>query len=176
MRSGNKHVTLLWTASPGTNDYDILRRATGSGGAHVSIGTTTSTTFGDANAVNGTGYDYVVTARSDPDGNCSSVSSSEVKAPACVVMSSGQQQLQLSGPLTEWCVVSCNDISAGSGYAKAFECGSRSFYFNGASKTCNVDIKTPAKVNGGYAYYLTAASSGGFVGVQWGNGSAAACP
>jgi len=116
-----------------------------------------------------------VTAISDSNGNCSSPASTAASVPSCRVLSAGETQVQLSSVTTEWCVVSCNDISTGNGWAGAFSCGSRTFYFNGTQKTCG-QFNVPAKSNGGYVYYFTAASDGGFVGAQWGNGTAAACP
>ena len=92
-------------------------------------------------------------------------------------MGAGEAQKQLSGVTSEWCVVSCNDVSGPGGWASGYACGSRSFYFNGAPRPCEAAISTPAMSNGGYAYYFTAASDGGWVGAQWGNPkTTAACP
>lgn len=171
MRTGNKQVTLVWTASSGTNlSYRIQRAAT------TSYATTASTSYVDNAADNATAFSYTVSALSDAGGNCSSAPSTAGSVSACTVLGAGTHSAQLSNTTTEWCVVSCNDVSTGSGFAEGFNCGSRTFYLNGAQQTCGPNINTPAKSNGGYAYYFTAASDGGYVGAQWGNGTSAACP
>lgn len=168
-RSGNKQVTLVWTNSTGATSYNILRSVT-SGSGYTSVGTTTTgSPFKDTTAVNTTAYFYVVTAASDAAGNCSSANSAQVSVPACAVWPSGTHAQQLSANTAEWCVVTCADISSGSGYAQPYSCGSRTAYFNGAVATCGTTLSNPAKANGGYAFYFTAAPDGGFVGAQIGN-------
>jgi fibronectin type 3 domain-containing protein len=169
-RSGNKQVTLVWTNSTGANSYYIQR----SDGSNVR--TTSGSPYVDNTATNTTAFSYVLSAATDTDGLCSSTNSTPAAfAPSCYVMGAGENQMQLSGQTTEWCVVSCNDISSGGGWTNSFECGSRAFYFNGASKTCGTAISAPATANGGYAWYFTAGDDG-YTGVNWGGGTNAACP
>jgi fibronectin type 3 domain-containing protein len=179
-RSGNKQVTLAWTNSTGAALYNVLRSAT-SGSGYTSIGTTSGTPYVDNTAANATAYYYVVTASSDTGGYCTSANSTQVPAPACEEWASGKHSEQLTNNTAEWCVVTCADISSGNGYAEAFSCGNRSFYFNGTAKACNAPINAPAKANGGYVFYFSAgsvASTDGYVGAQVGNyGSASGtCP
>ena len=179
IRSGNKQATLVWTNSTGATTYNILR-STISGSGYASVGTTTTSPFADNSAANATAYYYVVTASSDTGGNCSSANSAQISVPACTVWPSGTHAQQLTGAAgstTEWCVVTCADISSGSGWAQPFSCGSRTAFFNGTQVTCGSNVTTPAKANGGYAFYFTAAADGGFVGAQIGNTVADAnCP
>lgn len=58
---GNNQVTLAWSASAGASGYAIAR-ATNSGGPYASIGESSSTSFSDTSATNGTAYYYVVSA------------------------------------------------------------------------------------------------------------------
>ena len=58
---GNNQVTLAWSASPGASGYSIAR-ATNSAGPYASIGESSSTSFTDTSATNGTAYYYVVSA------------------------------------------------------------------------------------------------------------------
>jgi fibronectin type 3 domain-containing protein len=170
-RSGNKQVTLVWTNSPGATTYNILRSTT-SGSGYASVGTPAASPFVDTNAVNTTPYFYVVAARSDAGGNCSSANSAEVSAPSCSVWASGTHSQQLTGgtgSTAEWCAVTCADLSSGSAWAQSFACGGRTTYFNGIQATCGTSVLTPAKANGGYAFYFTPAADGGFVGAQIGN-------
>jgi hypothetical protein len=170
---------LVWTNSTGATTYNILR-STISGSGYASVGTTTTSPFADNSAANATAYYYVVTASSDTGGNCSSANSAQISVPACTVWPSGTHAQQLTGAAgstTEWCVVTCADISSGSGWAQPFSCGSRTAFFNGTQVTCGSNVTTPAKANGGYAFYFTAAADGGFVGAQIGNTVADAnCP
>jgi len=73
---GNNQVALAWSASTGATGYSIAR-ATSSAGPYTSIGTSSSTSFTDTGAVNGTAYYYEVSA-SNAAG--SSASSSAVAA------------------------------------------------------------------------------------------------
>ena len=58
---GNNQVALAWSASPGATGYSIAR-ATSSAGPYASIGESSSTSFTDTSATNGTAYYYVVSA------------------------------------------------------------------------------------------------------------------
>jgi hypothetical protein len=58
---GNNQVALAWSASTGATGYSIAR-ATASAGPYTSIGTSSSTSFTDTGAVNGTAYYYEVSA------------------------------------------------------------------------------------------------------------------
>jgi fibronectin type 3 domain-containing protein len=173
-RSGNKQVTLVWTNSSGATSYNVLRSTT-SGSGYTSLATPAGSPYVDNAATNATAFFYVVTARSDAGGNCSSANSAEVSVPACTVWASGIHSQQLGASTAEWCVVTCADISSGGGFAQPFNCHSRTAYFNGAQATCGTNIITPAKANGGYAFYFTAATDGGFVGAQIGNATDATC-
>jgi fibronectin type 3 domain-containing protein len=60
--AGNAQVSLLWNASTGAANYNILRSTT-SGGGYTAIATgITSTSYTDTGLTNGTAYYYVVTA------------------------------------------------------------------------------------------------------------------
>lgn len=170
IRSGNKQVTLTWTASSGTGITYRIQRGTTSDYA-----TSTTTSYVDDAADNKTALTYSVVAVSDSNGDCTSAPSTTASVPACKVLNAGEGATQLSGATAEWCVVSCNDVSTGSGWTQAYNCGSRAFYFNGTQRACG-EVRTPAKSNGGYVYYFTAASDGGYTGVNWGNGVPASCP
>jgi hypothetical protein len=58
---GNNQVALVWSASTGATGYSIAR-ATNSAGPYASIGESSSTSFTDTSAANGTAYYYVVSA------------------------------------------------------------------------------------------------------------------
>jgi uncharacterized protein (DUF1800 family) len=58
---GNNQVALIWSASTGATGYSI-GRATTSAGPYASIGESSSTSFTDTSATNGTAYYYVVSA------------------------------------------------------------------------------------------------------------------
>ena len=58
---GNNQVDLAWSASAGATGYSIAR-ATSSAGPYASIGESSSTSFTDTSAANGTAYYYVVSA------------------------------------------------------------------------------------------------------------------
>ena len=171
-RSGNRQVTLVWTNSTGASSYNVQR----SDG--YSVRTTSGSPYSDTTATNTTAFTYVLSAASDTGGVCGSGNSSPAAAvPSCTVWPSGTHSQQLSANTAEWCVVTCADISSGSGYAQPYTCGSRTPYFNGTQVTCGTTIVKPAKANGGYAFYFTAASDGGYVGAQIGNVvSDANCP
>ncbi|HEX7508180.1 MAG TPA: hypothetical protein VF550_15495, partial [Polyangia bacterium] len=78
---GDSSVALTWTAPAAAISYQILRSTT-SGSGYALAGSKGSTGFTDTNVVNGTTYDYVVTAS---NGSCSSGNSNEVSVtPACV--------------------------------------------------------------------------------------------
>ncbi len=59
--AGNQTVTLTWTASTGATSYTILRRLVGGGYTEVATDLT-ATTYTDISLINGTTYEYVVTA------------------------------------------------------------------------------------------------------------------
>jgi hypothetical protein len=58
---GNNQVALVWSASTGATGYSIAR-ATNSAGPYASIGQSSSMSFTDTSATNGTPYFYVVSA------------------------------------------------------------------------------------------------------------------
>jgi hypothetical protein len=58
---GNNQVALVWSASTGATGYSIAR-ATTSAGPFTSVGASSSTSFTDTGAINGTAYYYVVSA------------------------------------------------------------------------------------------------------------------
>jgi uncharacterized protein (DUF1800 family) len=58
---GNNQVALTWSASTGATGYSIAR-ATASAGPFASVGNSSSTSFTDTTAANGTAYFYVVSA------------------------------------------------------------------------------------------------------------------
>jgi hypothetical protein len=75
---GDQKVTLSWTGSSGATSYSV-QRSTTSGGPYVQSGTVTAptTSFVDVGLVDGTTYDYVVTAL---NGSAKSAASAEVAA------------------------------------------------------------------------------------------------
>jgi fibronectin type 3 domain-containing protein len=169
-RSGHKQVTVVWTNSENGKVYTVLRN-------NAPVTTASGSPGVDNTATNTSSFTYTVTAASDANCPASPPSTPQAPVPSCYVMGSGEGQKQLGGETGEWCVVSCNDVSGPGGWASGYACGSRSFYFNGAPRPCEDAIASPAMSNGGYAYYFTAASDGGWVGAQWGNPkTVAACP
>ena len=58
---GSNNVSLAWKASNGAAGYNVKRSLT-NGGSYATIGTSSGTSYGDATAVNGTVYYYVVSA------------------------------------------------------------------------------------------------------------------
>ena len=61
--AGNGYVTLTWNITSGAQNYNV-KRATTSGGPYTIIATTTTATYTDLTASNGTTYFYVVSALS----------------------------------------------------------------------------------------------------------------
>jgi fibronectin type 3 domain-containing protein len=59
--AGNAQAGLTWSASSGASSYNV-KRATTSGGPYTQLAATTSPSYTDATASNGTTYYYVVTA------------------------------------------------------------------------------------------------------------------
>ena len=59
--AGTNRVHLAWTPPTGGSQYNI-KRSTTSTGAYTTIGTTSSTSYDDTTALNGTTYYYVVSA------------------------------------------------------------------------------------------------------------------
>jgi uncharacterized protein (DUF1800 family) len=58
---GNNQVALVWSASTGATGY-LIARAANSAGPYTSIGESSTTSFTDTGAANGTAYYYVVSA------------------------------------------------------------------------------------------------------------------
>ena len=69
---GDNQVNLIWTAPVGATNY-YVKRATTSGGPYTLIASSTTTSYTDITAINGTTYYYVVSALSgsgeSPDSN-----------------------------------------------------------------------------------------------------------
>jgi fibronectin type 3 domain-containing protein len=174
-RSGNKQVTLVWTNSTGAISYNILRSTT-SGSGYASVGTAAGSPYLDNTAANATAYYYVVTARSDSGGNCSSGNSAQVSAPVCTaVTGSGNGTLQLQQQSAEWCIVTCdNNI----GWWGDSNIGSRTLYINNVQTANSGAMPLPAQQNSGYAFYFTAGSAGNGDYAYWnyGSGTGRACP
>ena len=171
-RAGNKQVALVWTNSPGTNNYSV-QRSTTSGSGYAQVGTTAGTSFTDPVPSNTVAYYYVVTARSDAGGNCSSGNSAQVSVPACTEFTnSGSAQKQNDN--TEWCLVTCDDVAwwGDSGL------GDRALYINTAGPTASGALPLPAKGNSGYAFYFTASANGTGNFTFWNYGASAThtCP
>jgi fibronectin type 3 domain-containing protein len=59
--AGDSVVNLTWTASSGATSYNV-KRSTTNGGPYTQIATSTSPSYSDTSAVNGTTYYYVVSA------------------------------------------------------------------------------------------------------------------
>jgi fibronectin type 3 domain-containing protein len=176
MRSGHTRSTLTWTnSSVTTTTYNILRSAT-SGTGYTSVGISTDSPFTDSTASDGTPYYYVLTARSDSAGNCSSASSAEVSVPSCtVVTGSGGGSAQAQNQTTDICFLTCDKNVAWWTYANP---GSRRLYVNTAQVTSSGAMPLPAANNSGYAFYFTATTDGTGNYVYWNYGGAtgAACP
>lgn len=171
-RSGNKQVTLVWTNSTGATSYNILRSTT-SGSGYASVGTAAGSPYVDNTAANATAYFYVVTARSDAGGNCSSGNSAEVSVPACTVITGGGSQ-QKQNDTSQWCIVTCDDIAWWSDSGL----GDRTLYINTVQTGTSGVLPLPAQGNSGYAFYFTASNngSGNFTYWNYGNGTSRACP
>ncbi len=60
--SGDKPVSLTWTAPAGTVDSYTVKRSTTTGTGYSSIGSTSTTSFSDTTAIAGQTYYYVITA------------------------------------------------------------------------------------------------------------------
>jgi fibronectin type 3 domain-containing protein len=173
-RSGNRQVTLVWTNSTGAISYNILRSTT-NGLGYAPVGTAAGSPYIDNTASNGTAYYYVVTARSDVGGNCSSGNSAQVSAPVCtVVTGSGTGSLQLQQQAAEWCIVTCDNNIGWWGDSNA---GTRTLYVNNV-QSANGAMPLPAQQNSGYAFYFTAGSAGNGDYAYWnyGSGTGRACP
>ncbi len=82
---GNNQVALVWSASTGATGYSVAR-ATSSAGPYASIGESSSASFTDLSAANGTIYYYVVSA-SNAMG--SSVNSASVNGSDTLAVGSG---------------------------------------------------------------------------------------
>ena len=81
---GNNQVALAWSASTGATGYTI-GRATNSAGPYASIGQSSSASFTDTSAANGTAYFYVVSASyaTGTSINSAPVSARCFSAPVC---------------------------------------------------------------------------------------------
>jgi fibronectin type 3 domain-containing protein len=174
-RSGNKQATLVWTNSTSATSYNILRSTT-SGSGYASVGTAAGSPYIDNTAANATPYYYVVTARSDANGNCSSGNSAQVSVPTCtLVTGNGAGTLQLQQQTAEWCIVTCdNNI----GWWGDSNIGNRTLYINNVQTTTSGAMPLPAQQNSGYAFYFTAGSAGNGDYAYWnyGSGTGRACP
>jgi len=171
-RSGNREVSLSWTSSPGTNNYSV-QRSTTNGSGYAQVGTATGSTYTDTVPSNTTPYYYVVTARSDAAGHCTSASSTQASVPACRAFSGGGSD-QKQGDNSEWCLVTCDDVSWWGTSNK----GDRTLYINNVQTSTSGAMPMPAKGNGGYAFYYTPSSNGSGNYVYWNYGSAGnhSCP
>ena len=176
MRSGHTRSTLTWTnSSVTTTAYNILRSTT-SGSGYTSVGISNGSPFTDSTASDGTPYYYVLTARSDSAGNCSSANSVEVSVPSCtIVTGSGGGSAQAQNQTTDVCFLTCDKNVA---WWTDANVGSRKLYVNTAQVTSSGAIPLPAANNSGYAFYFTATADGTGNYVYWNYGGAtgAACP
>jgi fibronectin type 3 domain-containing protein len=176
MRSGHTRSTLTWTnSSVTTTTYNVLRSTT-SGSGYTSIGISNGSPFTDSTASDGTPYFYVLAARSDSAGNCSSANSAEVSVPSCtVVTGSGSGSAQAQNQLTAICFLTCDKNIA---WWTDANLGSRKLYVNTAQVTTSGAMPLPAANNSGYAFYFTPSTDGTGNYVYWNYGGAtgAACP
>ncbi len=162
-RSGNKQVTLVWTNPPLANSYYVQR----SDGSNVR--TTSGSPYVDSTATNTSPFSYVVSAASDAGGLCSSGNSSNrPSVPSCIVRTGGGS-LQKQADPSEWCIVTCDDIS----WWGCSGVGTRTVYANGAQITCAPNLAPPTKQNGGSAFYFTAGSTGNGDYAYWNYGPSA---
>lgn len=170
-RAGNRQVALSWASSSGINNYSI-QRSTTSGSGYTQVGTTagTTSTFTDTVPSNTAPYYYVVTARSDADGHCSSANSTQASVPVCKVFSGGGSD-QKQNDTSEWCLVTCDDVSWW-GFTNK---GDRTLYINNVQTNNSGTMPLPAKGNGGYAFYYTP-GSGNFVYWNYGAAVSRGCP
>jgi fibronectin type 3 domain-containing protein len=171
-RSGNKQVTVAWTNSTNATSYEV-RRSTTNGSGYGTVVTVSGSPGVDSSAANNTAYYYVVTARSDA--NCpASGNSAQASVPSCVVVSGSTSQ-QKQNDNSEWCIVTCDDIS----WWSDANLGDRTLYINTVQTSKSGAMPLPAKANSGYAFYFTAASSGsGGNYAYWNDGVSAThgCP
>jgi fibronectin type 3 domain-containing protein len=152
--ASNGSVTLNWTASTGATSYSIYRNVAGAT-TYTFVNSTSQTTFTDSNVVNGTKYNYVVTAS---NGSCNSAYSIEAQVtPACVpplapttvtpTAGDGKVSLAWSAPAGATLYrVSRNTAAAGT-------------FTQIATPTATSYLDT-ALVNGTTYYYVVAASNG----------------
>jgi fibronectin type 3 domain-containing protein len=162
-RTGNKQVTLVWTNSTGTNNYSVQRGTTS--GSESPLVTTAGTTYTDPVPSNTAAYYYVVKARSDSGGNCSSGNSAEVSVPACAELASGAANYQPNPQTTgAYCFVTCGTAIPTNDY-NASNFDGRVLTVNGSTMTCpssgQCTTNLPAQGNGGYVFQVAACPASG---------------
>jgi fibronectin type 3 domain-containing protein len=176
LRSGHTRSTLTWTnSSLSSTTYNILRSTT-SGAGYTSVGISNGSPFTDPTASDSTPYYYVVTARSDSAGNCSSANSPQVSMPSCtVVTASGGGSAQAPNQTAAVCFITCDSNIAWWGYSGI---GSRSLYINTVQQTASGTLPLPPAGNSGYAFYFSGTTDGTGNYVYWiyGGGTGNACP
>ena len=79
--TGSNTVGLTWSAASSATSYNV-KRSVVSGASYISLGTTSSTSYTDATALNGTTYFYVVSAT---NGGGESANSSQVSATPALI-------------------------------------------------------------------------------------------
>jgi hypothetical protein len=100
--AGNASVTLTWAASTGATSYNV-KRSTTNGGPYTQLAGSTTLTYTDSTATNGTTYYYVVTAVNDggesADSTQASATPQAVKAPTAptnLAATAGSAQVSLT--------------------------------------------------------------------------------
>lgn len=91
---GNAQVALSWTLANGASGYNV-KRATVNGGPYTTIGTSSSASYNDVTAVNGSLYYYTVSATT---GLAESADSAQVSATPTSPLSSAKDILTFSFP------------------------------------------------------------------------------
>jgi hypothetical protein len=100
---GKQQISLAWTASTGTNSYNVKRAAT-NGGPYTTVAAPTGTSYTDTTVTNGTPYYYVVTAvnATGESGNSNQAAATATAAPTVpaaplnLTATGGNQQISLA--------------------------------------------------------------------------------
>lgn len=159
--AGNAQVALGWTAAAGASSYNV-KRATTSGGPYTAIGTSTTASYTDTTAVNGTTYYYVVSA---VNGSGESANSSEVSAtPSAPQLPAAPTNLTASSPqkrkiTLNWTQSGSGNITNNKIYRSTVNGGPYALVTTIAAATTYSDTGLSSGTT--YYYVVTAVNSGG---------------
>jgi len=155
--AGNNQVALSWSSSAGASSYNV-KRATVSGGPYTTLTNTTSASFTDTTALNGTTYYYVVSAVNTAG---ESANSSEVSAtpgapvaPTSLAASAGRRKVTLT-----WTQSTSANITTNNVYRALVNGGPYTRTASVAATTSYTDSSVTTGTT--YYYVVTAVNSGG---------------